>query len=433
MRILILNIQYYPVVNPNVYRWSAIAEYWSTSGHEVHILCSKAGGEPRFEKIKGVSVHRVGHSTLLDFIYNTFRIKNRRGLTQKADAGPTSGTRRFLEKLMDGTWRKIYWPDGSCIWYFPARKKANKLQRENQFDALITVGLPFTSHLIGKHLKSVFPKLRWHMDIEDPFSYSKEFFVNNFNLYGHLNLRVEKSAFEKADSISVTVDTAGERYQDLFRESAGKISVIPPLANLPKMESKEAVFDKEHIHLCYFGTFYLKVRSPEPLLLIIRQLMAFNSHFSQKLQFHVFGEINPFAREVFNDFGTIGESIIFHGLVDRHEVALAMQQADFLINIGNTTNYHLPSKSVDYLMSGKPILNIVQNERDTFQKLLKNYPFLLNVSTSEIKNGETQLMEEIVRFIKANRGKRAKKEIINRLGSPFTLEKIAQKYLDLLQ
>jgi hypothetical protein len=431
MRILIVNIQYYPMVNPNVYRWSAIAEHWTTMGHDVHVICSKAGGEPLYQEINGVSVHRAGHSSLLDWVYNILGTKNRRGFTEKTTVHKISKTRKLLEKLMDGTWRKVYWPDGSCLWYFPARRKAAKIHRENRFDAMITVGLPFTSHLIGSYLINTFPGLKWHMDIQDPFAYSKEFFVNNFHLYGKLNHKTEKRAFEKADSISVTVDTAALKYKALFPRSGDKVSVIPPLFSLPESDSDYDIFDNRHIHLSYFGTFYQNVRSPESLLLIISKLSNLNSAFTSKLRFHIFGEINPAARAVFESYQELYESIEFHGLVDRSEVALAMKQTDFLINIGNTTDYHLPSKSVDYLMSRKPLLNIIQNEKDTFKALLKDYPLLLNINAKEIKGAENPFFEKIIHFIEDHKGKVVDRSLVKKMGERFGTKNIAAKYLEL--
>ncbi|MBK9744729.1 MAG: hypothetical protein IPO94_18110 [Saprospiraceae bacterium] len=38
---------------------------------------------------------------------------------------------------------------------------------------------------------------------------------------------------------------------------------------------------------------------------------------------------------------------------------------DALINVGNTTTYHLPSKIVDYLGANKPIVNLISNDDDS--------------------------------------------------------------------
>lgn len=432
MRILILNIQYYPIGNPNVYRWSAIAEYWAQLGHEVHVLCSKTGEAPIFETINGVNIHRAGHNTLLDWTYNVLRIKKRRGIAGNSPSRPVATGRRFIEKLVDWTWRKIYWPDGSCLWYFPAVTKAIKLNKQEPFDAVISVGLPFTAHLAGKKLKKTFPGIKWHMDIEDPFAYSKEFFVNNSGLYNKINIRAEKKAFELADTISVTVARAKEKYTELFPGVSAKISLIPPLFNLQVSQRMEELFSPGYIHLSYFGTFYQNVRPASPLLLIIKELTKTSSKTGLKLKFHFFGEINPNSWKDFEGFEEIFDCIEFHGLVSREKVASLIRQSGFLINIGNTTDYHLPSKSVDYLMSRKPIINLCLHENDTTKAFLKNYPLILNVACYRgpvSKEG----INALASFIAEKNGIEADEKIIKTLGKPYHVDRIAEQYINLIK
>ncbi|MCB0653587.1 MAG: glycosyltransferase [Saprospiraceae bacterium] len=430
MRILILNVQYYPVVNPNVYRWGAIAEYWVEQGHEVHIVCSKRTGLPKSSIINKVHVHRTGHSTLLDFTLNLFRIINRRGISDLTPKKGSGFLRNFLERIIDGTWRKLYWPDGSCPWYFPAKKKAIALHRVHNFDGIITVGLPFTAHLVGLAFKKRFPLVHWHMDIEDPFCFSKEFFVNNFRLYDKLNHQVERKAFQKADTISLTVQSAREQYEALFPESKDKISIIPPLFNLPEASEKTEWFDQDKIHLAYFGSFYENVRSPLSLLLIIKQLVQKNSTIFSTFHFHIFGEIDPKTKMVFEGYPELSSLLTFHGLIDRSKVGSAMKQADFLINIGNTTPYHLPSKSVDYLMSGKPIINICQNQNDTFKFFLKDYPLIVNIEgwKEDYETASNTMFD----FIRKNKGRKVEAGFLNECIVPHKTESIAQNYFNLI-
>ena len=51
-----------------------------------------------------------------------------------------------------------------------------------------------------------------------------------------------------------------------------------------------------------------------------------------------------------------------------------IKEADVLINIGNNNKYQEPSKLIEYMYSGKKILNICSIEEDTSAELLKIYP-----------------------------------------------------------
>ena len=77
MRILIITVYYHPVMTPNVFRWSAIAEEWVGRGHEVHVLCSERSPLPGAETIEGVRIHRAGHGSLLDWANNRLKTGNR--------------------------------------------------------------------------------------------------------------------------------------------------------------------------------------------------------------------------------------------------------------------------------------------------------------------------------------------------------------------
>ena len=63
-----------------------------------------------------------------------------------------------------------------------------------------------------------------------------------------------------------------------------------------------------------------------------------------------------------------------HGLLNRKDVAIAMQKVDFLLNIGNKASIQLPSKCVDYWASAKPILQYRYAENDLFDAFFDHYP-----------------------------------------------------------
>ena len=43
----------------------------------------------------------------------------------------------------------------------------------------------------------------------------------------------------------------------------------------------------------------------------------------------------------------------------------ALHQTDYVMNFGNTTEYHLPSKVVDYLYLNKPLVNFISTTNDS--------------------------------------------------------------------
>ncbi len=379
MRILLLTVQYHPAMNPNVFRWAAIAEHWSRQGHEVHVLCARHSNRPDEESMAGVHVHRAGHATLLDWAYNLFHIRRRRSEPGSAPRQP-GFLSKLLEKILDLSWRKLYWPDGSCLWYGPARRRAKALLRELPFDAMISVGTPFTVHWVAKACKAQFPRLRWLIDVEDPFCFAEEFPSNNFGLYRRRNYRAEAEAFRLADAVALTNAAALRRYAALFPEEVEKLTVIPPLYALPEAAPDFQLPPKApgELRLGYFGTFYRRIRTPQRFLELLSEMFRQFPGWKTKLKVHCFGYMEAEFVEMCRRHADLEPNLIFHGLVSREKTAAAMQAMDVLLHIGNSTDYHLPSKSADYLCSGKYILNIATCAEDSFREFAGAYPGLVH-------------------------------------------------------
>jgi hypothetical protein len=430
MRLLLVLVQYCPAMNPNVYRWAGIAEHWAAAGHEVHILCARHSQRPDEEVVNGVQVHRAGQATLLDWAYNLTGAKQRRSEPGLLPARPGL-LRRVAEKIIDLSWRKLYWPDGSCGWYFPARRKALSLLSAQRFDAVISVGLPFTAQLVGRACKKRFPHLRFIMDVEDPFCFSEEFFVNNATLYRRLNYKAEYAAFRAADAVALTNRAAAARYAALFPAFAEKLRVIPPLYNLPPASRSFPMGSRQpgEIRLGYFGSFYRKVRTPERTLRLLTVLCERRPEWRERLRVHFFGSMEAEFVPLFERFPALSGCLFFHGLLSREDTASAMQEMDALLHIGNTTDYHLPSKSVDYLAAGKPVLNIAACEADAFRDFAEGFEQVLHLywpGGSPPEEAVTALEYFLENF------PRPPAELEERI-RPFRVESIAAAYEDVLK
>lgn len=434
MRLLILSPLYHPSQSPNVYRWDAITRYWVAQGHEVHWICSRLGKEPIEARKNGIFIYRTGHNTLLDWWCNLLGInKKRRGL-EGSGLPRINQFRRFLERIVDLTWRKLYWPDGACLWYLPGRRKALELVNQYEFNAVISVSMPFTSALIAKSIKEKRPKIKWLMDIEDPFSFVVENFINNRTLYKGLNTKAEKKAMLLADSVSVTVDAAKQKYISHFPFVKEKISVTPPLWEeiIPKkILQNESHRISGNINLGYFGTFYYPIRSPEGFLKLLSSLVMELPDLANRLTIHFVGVIPMEYASMFSAFPELSSILRFYGLVSRARAATIMQEMDFLVNIGNLTDYHLPSKSAEYLVSGKPIINVACIQDDTVADFMKAHPLFLNLVLENHLATEKDMLS-LSKFLVGKVGNALEKKEKSVYRSKYKLETIAEKYMILI-
>jgi glycosyltransferase involved in cell wall biosynthesis len=412
-------------------RWEAIAKHWEKNGHDLKILTTKHSERKNYEKEGAIEIFRTGEVTLLDFYYNKMKTKSRRNDFSQSNKEPKpSKGLRFMEKLIDLTWRKFYWPDGSCLFLKPGKKLAKKLISENEIDVVISIGLPFTCHLIARELKLKSPKIKWIMDIQDPFCYSKEFWVNNFSLYEQKNLREEKRAFEIADHVVLTNTEAKNKYLEYFPMYKRKLHCIPPLFREEVYSPEETAisFDKKFMNLVYAGSFYENVRSPESFLGFITQISQNDPDWLMSLRFHFIGQYSSKTLKLFYQNKNLSENILLHGPIKHATIFNTLKQADFLLNFGNTTNYHLPSKCVEYLAIGKPIVNIISTDSDSFKLFIKDSLPTIHLNLKETDDHLSKLKE----FMSKNLGFSLPSKSINRLVTPYKPDKIADSYFQLI-
>jgi len=165
-----------------------------------------------------------------------------------------------------------------------------------------------------------------------------------------------------------------------------KFVVIPPLVKPYKPKRKTInVFNKtknKRIILSYFGVLYKDVRNPNGLLFMLDSLINSQNKLNYKIELHFFGDHTP-CLDTFQAYSSLSKSITFHGSVSKEIALMAMHQSDVLINIGNITNYQLPSKIVEYVSVYKPIINIISIFDDSSKIYLNQFPFVLNYKIND--------------------------------------------------
>ncbi len=363
-------------------------------------------------------VHRVGYAALKSLF-----LRKQRGETSNSQAQKrvkNGIVQRLMQGFNDYVWKKVYFPDDSCIWYFSALRKATQLIENQEIDTIISSALPFSAHLVGLRLKKKFPHLKWIADTGDPFAFQTEAPLNNHFLYHKLNVAVEKKVLQQADYVTVTTENTKKRYVDFFQDFANKIRVIPPLMTDYSFVKNVIVeqTNEDKIKLGYLGKFYKTLREPRLLTAFLTQLFAKYPDLKDKLEVHIFGDVFPYFIPELVAF----PQIKIHGLIPRESTVEAMQKMDILLNISNLTNYQLPSKAPDYLQSAKPIFNIYSDDADEFKAFFHDYPLIFNYKDS------SEIQYSCLNFLAEAKGKSVAAEWIAKKIVPYTTEAIAIQY-----
>ncbi|MBI1363907.1 MAG: glycosyltransferase [Proteobacteria bacterium] len=434
-RILIISHAYAPMVSPRAFRWTSLAEEMVKRGYTVDVLCSATPGLNGHSTLNGVSVYRVGTAGLIGRLRtrfgNNYAAEKKQSAAATASAAKPSLPKKLLKSLMRGVYdlfvRPFIWPDFAAGWIKPAIKQASELIRQHDYDMVMTVSLPFSSHVVGLFLKAEFPEMRWLADVGDPFCFMDKTPVNNLLFYRRRNNAWDGDVAEFADVVSVTTEPTRAIYARLFPRFAHKYVVIPPLASLPeKAPTPENPFKKLHdkpLRLVFVGSLYKKIRSPAFLLKLFNALAR--KAGNEGLELHMVGTLHD-TENMFRPYELYkGRQLFLHGLRPRDEAAAMLAHADVLVNIGNDTAYQLPSKVVEYAATGKPILNLIKSRNDSAMAFFTDYPAVLNVlETGNFDNIVIQVHDFI-----SHLPKKVSAAKTAALLAPYGLQAVADAYL----
>ena len=375
-KILLVSHQFLPHLSPRTTRWKTLVDKLIEMGNEVTIL---TGSSPD-ETVENYNILYFGNKKI-----STTMNSIRKDANNIDNPSLKKIIYNILKKVYRFLFKNFAWPDYAMFWIFTVYKNKTKISRD--FDSVISVSLPFTSHvcasIIVKELKS-----KWLMDIGDPFSLKQQSTENNKILYSFLNRFIEKKYYDKADKIFFTHQEVLDFHQKKFNIENSKLKIGHPvfeILNENILLSKKFNYNNLPINIGYFGIFTDKIREPFNYINKIANKLGdeFNHHWF----------INEESKKYFTSLQN-QDNHFFEQLVPRDEAINKMiNNFHLLLSIGNTNKYQLPSKVIEYISLGKPVIHFAEISSDPmyrFEKLFGNL---------KIINKETQL-SDIYNYLK---------------------------------
>ena len=369
-KILLVSHQFLPHLSPRTTRWKTLVDKLIDMGNEVTIL---TGSSPD-ETVENYNILYFGNKKMSTTM-NSIR--------KDANSIDNPSIKKIIYILLKKVYRFLFknfaWPDYAMFWIFTVYKNKTKISKD--FDYVISVSLPFTSHvcasIIVKELKT-----KWVMDIGDPFSLKVQSPENNTILYSFLNRFIEKKYYNKADQIFFTHHEVLDFHQKKFKIKNSKLKIGHPIfeiLNKNILLSKEYNYNKLPINIGYFGIFTDKIREP----------FNYINYIANNLgdEFNHYWYINEDSKKYFTPFQDHGNHFI-EQLIPREEAIKKMiNNFHLLLSIGNTNKYQLPSKVIEYISLGKPVIHFAEIPSDPmyrFEKLFTN----LKIINKETQPGD---------------------------------------------
>lgn len=411
-KILIIAHSFTADTDPRGFRWYSVSEELIRRGYEVDVVSPKVW---KSDSIKGSM--RVFHPC---FRFDTIL---GRKCVPNVSVSLHSNCWWLLSALLRRTWRKICWPDNTAMWILPGFLCSVCLLMKYRYSAVITVAWPFSSHVIGLLLKPFIRRSVWIADYGDPFFVETFKPDNNLRLFARINWRADAAVSRKAHAICVATEETKKLYENAFHV-ANKIIVTPSLVEVPQRflgERKQPTSAMKK--MLYTGTIHGLARRCEPFFWCLNKLFAEKGNLN--LEVHFFGDVSKIGADLAGIGPLIHKNVFFHGIVSRERVRAEIAASDVLANIGNLSSYQMPSKILEYVAFGKPIINFTCNPRDLVASFLDDYPAFLNCFC-ENEDTAGSCVKKLLDFLQTEH--RVPASYIDQKLRSFRLSSIADQY-----
>lgn len=166
---------------------------------------------------------------------------------------------------------------------------------------------------------------------------------------------------------------------------------------------KKSIFEAADINLLYTGGLSMEDRSPVYLLNIIDKCKI------PGLKIHFFSRGN--AEDYLKEMQKEHKEIVRHCQVPYEELLKAKNEADFMVNIGSRKEVILPSRLLEYIATGKPIVHIARRVDDPCLPYLNKYPDQITIFENESLDENVQKVKDFL--TKRRNGNISKEELDN--------------------
>lgn len=246
-------------------------------------------------------------------------------------------------------------------WIYPARRYLQKLD-SSTYDVILSCSQPHCNHLLGLYLKQKTGK-PWIAYLSDPWTDNVYASFPSKQVFAY-NLKLEQTVMAQADRVFFTspeiLELVMAKYPAAIKQKCGVLPhcFIPHWYDLYPARPQVALPDT--IRVVHTGHFY-GPRTPLPLFRVLAALQR-EEDLSGRIEFLFYGNMAQEHVDFIVKEGLQGV-VTIHTTIPYLQSLALMKQADALLLIDAPLNsmresVFLPSKLVDYLGSGRPVIGI---------------------------------------------------------------------------
>jgi hypothetical protein len=285
------------------------------------------------------------------------------------------------------------------LWINPAFKKAIELQKEEQFDYIISSFSPPTVHMIAHKLKNKFPNIKWIADFRDLWAYNHIIQAKGF--LGVLERYKEKKVLENVDKIITVSKPLSEIMKNIYIKKDVYIieNGFDP-EEFPDWKKNIIVKPriKDKLIISYLGTIYPKRRDPSILFEAVNELIDQKQIDRNQIEINFYGDNKQQLKDIISKKDYIKYNIVnIKGFISRNESLKIQKQSDLLLFLewnDPTARGVLTGKLFEYLVSGTPILSIGITNKNGAGEIIEK------TKTGKLFVNKVDLKKELIRIFK---------------------------------
>lgn len=350
---------YYPVPSANGICIDQIVNSFIESGYEVDLVVNDTEGQS--------AIKNIGHRTI--FFIKMPLVRRIIERTQKENIGTHKIALNFLLKLVTILRLPLVicaYPLSSILYCNRFVKKIQSVARENNVVAVIGVHKPYEA-IYGAYLAAKRISIPYYAYFLDPLVGGYQSDILGKKKLEERTIRYERNLISYARSAIFMNSHKNDVLKRFPRTEQERLFFLgPPLLRKHQQKhiKKEKKTDKKIV--IYAGSVYEDIRNPRYII------QAFRYVKSAKLIMYV-----PDPGTWLNEY--LNPNVILHEGISHEEIVRIMDDADALLNIGNSNSLFIPSKIIEYLNMEKPIISTYRVDDDTCLPYIERYPAGLSI------------------------------------------------------
>ncbi|WP_293872266.1 hypothetical protein, partial [Flavobacterium sp.] len=322
-KILIVTNGFYPEISPRSFRATELAKEFVRQGHQVSVCTHFREGLKTFA------------------LEHNFRVIDLGKLSWPRPIVKGSGVALLFRRVVARFSTLLF--EYPMIQLIPLINKA--LKSEKDYNLLLSVAVPYPIHWGVARIWNKKKRLAntWIADCGDPYMGQENDTFKPPFYFGF----VEKWFCKKVDFITVPTTNAISGYYPEFHQ---KIKVIPQGFKFEDITLYKGPLQQDKIVFGYAGMFIPGRRDPSEFLNFLNTLEE-----SFKFEFHIYTTTPQFVSPF---IAASRGRIIIKPIVLREKLLFELSKMHFVVNFENVGFKQTPSKLIDYLIIGKPVMSV---------------------------------------------------------------------------